>query len=321
VANPLIGTFGTRDTDSGIHRVVVTSTRDGRVYAYKTPAPPCEGNADHPLGSWPKFHHDPANSGDYSRDAVDPGTPYEASYSKGVLSFRAPGDDLMCGKVKRYEVVESSSPITGATFDRGIPVPADELNKSIASPGDQQKLTLGGNLLRYVAIRAVDEEGNVGPVARVRTKPAPPHGGVCGDTRRPTSRVVRALTKLSTKGFKVQGRANDHGCTKLSQAKRLNTLLVSVSIARKVSGGMCVFLRRDGKFSRARKCSDPLYLRASGKYSLKYRRLAWQLKRKLKLKTGRYVVTSRAVDQSGNVEIKVNDRNRKVFRLRKHPHH
>ena len=182
-----------------MHRVVVGATRNGRVFAYRTPAPPCESNAGHPLGSWPKFHHDLANSGNYSRDAVDPGTPFSLSFSKGVFSFRAPGDDLMCGKVNRYELAESSTRLTGSTFDQGIPVPAAALNKSIASPGGVQKLALGGRLLRYLAIRAVDEQGNVGPVAVVRTKPGP--AGPCGDRRRPESKIVRAWTKLSKKGL------------------------------------------------------------------------------------------------------------------------
>ena len=302
--------------------MVVESTRDGRIFAYKTPAPACESNADHPLGSWPKFHHDLANSGDYQRDAVDPGAPYGASFSKGVLTFRAPGDDLMCGKVDHYEVVESNSALTGANFDQGFPVPSAQLNKSIAAPGGVQKLTLGGRLLRYLVIRAVDEQGNVGPVARVRVAgKLAPHGGVCGDTRRPESKVVREWTKLSRSGLVVKGGANDHGCTKLSQAKRLNALLVSISIARKLGPRICTFLERDGKFSPPRSCSKPIYLRAKGKYSAKFHRLVWIYRKKVKLKPGTYLIADHAVDQSGNVEIKLTKRNRKVIRLRKHPHH
>ena len=97
---------------------VVGLTRSGTILAYATGAPACSPS------SWPQFHHDPANSGDYQRDAVDPGAPYGASFSKGVLTFRAPGDDLMCGKVDHYEVVESNSALTGANFDQGFPVPA-----------------------------------------------------------------------------------------------------------------------------------------------------------------------------------------------------
>ncbi len=36
VANPLIGTFGTRDTDPGTHKVVLMMTRSGYLSAYDT---------------------------------------------------------------------------------------------------------------------------------------------------------------------------------------------------------------------------------------------------------------------------------------------
>ena len=70
VANPLIGSFGTTDTDPAARKTIVSMTRDGVLFAYKTTAPSCSP------GSWPRFHHDNANSGDYDRDAVDPGAPF-----------------------------------------------------------------------------------------------------------------------------------------------------------------------------------------------------------------------------------------------------
>ena len=60
VANPAIGEFGGR-------RVVATATRNGNLFIYRTGGDVC-GPA-----SWPKFHHDLANSGDYARDATPPG--------------------------------------------------------------------------------------------------------------------------------------------------------------------------------------------------------------------------------------------------------
>ncbi|MBV9213874.1 MAG: hypothetical protein JOZ25_09545 [Actinobacteria bacterium] len=314
VATPTLGSFGTLDSDSSAKKDVVSITRFGTLSVYGTPASACSPSSS------PRFHHDNANSGDYTRDAVDPGTPFDMSYSKGVLSFRAPGNDLMCGKVNHYDLVESSQPLDGSTFDQGFAVPADQLNKNIAAPGGQQKITLAGHVLRYVLVRAVDDQGNVGPAVRVQTSPGPPNGGPCRDLIRPTSKVIRSLSKLTTKSLKFRGQANDHGCDKLPIAKRLNAIAVSVSIARAVSHHRCRFLQPNGTFTRARSCSKPVYLRATGAYSLKYRRLRWVLKRKLKLKYGRYIVTSRAVDQSGNVEKKTTKRNRLVFKLRKHHH-
>jgi hypothetical protein len=57
VTNPVIGTFGTRATDPAARKVVVHATRSGYVFAYRTPA------ASDAPASWPRFHHDNANSG------------------------------------------------------------------------------------------------------------------------------------------------------------------------------------------------------------------------------------------------------------------
>ncbi len=73
VASALVGSFGTLDTDDDATKVVVSATRSGYLSAYATDGDACSAS------SWPRFHHDNANSGDYSRDAVLPGRPYEAA--------------------------------------------------------------------------------------------------------------------------------------------------------------------------------------------------------------------------------------------------
>ena len=116
VANPLIGSFGTIDTDSDARNRIVAITRSGSVLAYRTDAPPC------PLGSWPRFHHDNANSGDYRRDAVSPGQADGRQQSPARRStFTAPGDDLLCGTADHYEIVTSNEPIDGDNFDQADP--------------------------------------------------------------------------------------------------------------------------------------------------------------------------------------------------------
>ena len=154
-ANPVIGPFG-----GGAHKDVLGLTRSGVVLGYSTSAPDCSP------GSWPRFHHDNANSGEYSRDALAPGHPYDGSVSGSVLAFTAPGDDLLCGTAARYEAVQSSQPITGANFAGaealpGAPAPAEA--------GTRQTLALPAGHKRYIAIRAVDEQGNVGPPLVVDT--------------------------------------------------------------------------------------------------------------------------------------------------------
>jgi hypothetical protein len=145
VANPVIGSFG-----GSADKVVVDLTRSGYLLAYRTTAPVCSP------GSWPRFHHDDANSGDYARDATPPGHPYRARLAGQTLALTAPGGDLLCGRAARYRVVED-----GKTLSR-VPAPAEA--------GARQTITLPGRVKRYVSVRAVDEQGNVGPALVVRTR-------------------------------------------------------------------------------------------------------------------------------------------------------
>ena len=85
VAIPTIGSWGTVDTDAGVHKRVISLTRSGYVLAYDTAAGPCTDS------SWPRFHHDNANSGDYSRDAISPGKPTGESVSGHAADLPSPG--------------------------------------------------------------------------------------------------------------------------------------------------------------------------------------------------------------------------------------
>ena len=154
VANPAIGSFGQLETSSGTKRVVIEGTRNGRLSAYSTNGAPC-GPA-----SWPQFHHDMANSGDLNRDAISPGVPMRAKYAAGKLTFVSPGDDLLCGTPTRYEVVTSKQRITAKNFAQATPVPA---TGAVVAAGQTAQLAVAASALeRYVAVRAVDDQGNVG---------------------------------------------------------------------------------------------------------------------------------------------------------------
>jgi hypothetical protein len=81
------------------------------------------------------------------------------------VSFIAPGGDLMCGRATRYQLVTSNRPITPQNFSRarglrGAPRPG--------AAGATQSFTLPRGAKRYLAIRAVDAEGNVGLPAVIR---------------------------------------------------------------------------------------------------------------------------------------------------------
>ncbi len=173
IATPLLGSFGTLDTDEEARRIVVNLTRSGYINAYETDASPCA-----PASS-PRFHHDNANSGDSRRDAVLPGRPGDAALAtdESGVEFTAPGDDLMCGSAASYEIRTSNSPIDESNFDSatelsGAPDPAEA--------GESETFAFPAAALRYVAIRAVDEQNNVGRLAVVdRGGVSPP--GLCSN--------------------------------------------------------------------------------------------------------------------------------------------
>src|SRR5436190_5882010 len=116
VANPTIGSFGTLDTSSTAHKVVISETRSGYIDAYTTSASACSPSA------WPRFHHDNANSGDYGRDATLPGRPFGVHATQSQISFQAPGDDLLCGRADHYQVRTPSQPIDESSFASATPL-------------------------------------------------------------------------------------------------------------------------------------------------------------------------------------------------------
>jgi hypothetical protein len=153
VATPVLGSLGTIDSSASAKKDVVSLTRSGTLSVYSTPASACSPS------SWPNFHHDIANSGDLTRDAIAPGKPLNATKASGVLTWTAPGGDLMCGTAASYEIVTSASPITPQSFASATPL-AGAPTPAVA--GTTQTYQLPSARQRYVAIRAVDAAGNVG---------------------------------------------------------------------------------------------------------------------------------------------------------------
>jgi hypothetical protein len=181
VATPLIGSFGTEDTKASARKVVVAITRSGYIHAYETDAQACSPSSS------PRFHHDNANSGDYSRDAVLPGAPAELKAGRGKLHFVAPGDDLLCGTADHYELVTAKQKIDESSFAdaktlQGAPQPKPA--------GFVHSLAIPDGSKGWIAIRAVDEQGNVGRVASVKAKPKPPKRR-CGNEIHGTGRSDR----------------------------------------------------------------------------------------------------------------------------------
>ncbi|MFL5781901.1 MAG: FG-GAP and VCBS repeat-containing protein, partial [Thermoleophilaceae bacterium] len=315
VANPLIGSFGTLDTAVTARKTVLSMTRDGLMFAYRTPAKPCSP------GSWPRFHHDDANSGDYSRDAVAPGVPMGAKFAAGRLTFKAPGDDLLCGRAARYQLVESDRKLSPGSFAQGIPVPVTAKPKA---PGSADSIELGGKLQRFLMLRAVDDQGNVGRMVRVATgahggkpPPPPPPGKkpTCVDRKPPISAIIsRSVKQRGAAGITVRGHSYDSGCHNRKVAKRRNAIAASVALARR-GHGACRWLTPSRDFSKPRGCGRPTFFTARGTYSHRTKRLTWSFHTSAKLAPGSYVAMARAVDQSGNVETHFTRRNRKEFKV------
>jgi hypothetical protein len=165
------------------------------VAVYTTPAAACSPS------SWPNFHHDIANSGDYTRDAVTPGVPLQASVAEGTLTWTAPGDDLMCGTASSYEVVTSASPVTPQNFAAAVPVPGAP---APSAAGTSQSFALPAGSQRYVAIRAVDEQGNVGlpAMSEYTAGPALPALGRCVKVAKRTGEYqgAKCLTEMPGTG-------------------------------------------------------------------------------------------------------------------------
>jgi hypothetical protein len=124
--------------------------------------------------------------------------------------------------------------------------------------------------------------------------------GSCSDGAAPLSRFLRRKARVGRGGLRLRGRARDRGCG--------GTKRVQVSVARKV-GGRCAFLRRNGRFTKARSCRRAVYLKARGK-----RR--WRLRKRVSLPAGTYVIRVRSVDRAGNRERRTRKRNVLVRRVR-----
>jgi Subtilase family/FG-GAP-like repeat len=313
VANPLVGTFGTLDDHGASTKVVVALTRAGTVFAYKTDKAGCIPD------SWPRFHHDNANSGDLRRDAVLPGRPMDLGVADGALAFRAPGDDLLCGLVAKYQVRVGDA---GAW--------TDVANVDIAKPGFAQTVPLpagvhGGDA---VSIRGVDEAGQVGRPASVRlaggddgsgpgdgggdgsggdggngnsdqqggsasasgtpTRMSAPSTSKPGVGKRRATRGCRPPASVGSvragrRSVRIGGRAGSSHC----RARR-----TEVSIAIRAPHGRCRYLLADGTLTGARSCAHLAFVPVTGTGT-------WHVTIDRRLPRGSYRIVARAYDRAG----------------------
>jgi hypothetical protein len=160
-----VGAVG--DPRMNSHLQLVYGTREGDLFRWNVPGSSALNN------SWWHYRHDEWNTGQYGLDTRPPapvgGLTAARTHGGAVhVSLIAPGDDWMVGKASRYQVRASASPITPAGFGsaRGTlsaPKPS--------AAGKHQSFTVSlPARARYLAVRAVDAAGNLGPEVTVQIR-------------------------------------------------------------------------------------------------------------------------------------------------------
>ena len=160
IAAPAVG-----DIDSDGLVEVVTHTREGVLYAWESEGDYCQEGT--PNSDWWRFHHDERNTGYYGTDTLPPIrvvdlTATQETNGSVTLEFTAPGDDWTCGSAASYDVrytFESSADLSdpaqfeAATSPGTVPTPGPG--------GEIQTFVIEADGAEHVAIRAVDEHGNL----------------------------------------------------------------------------------------------------------------------------------------------------------------
>ena len=135
---------------------VAEGTREGWLHVWKTP-----GLASGDDEAW-HWHQNDRNTGHYGDDTRPPAGVRDLVVDGPTLTFTSPGDDWNSGTPTAYQVFGASVPITADTLSRatrltstGAPVAAGT-RATVTVPNAQH--------YSYVAVRAVDDAGNLGPL-------------------------------------------------------------------------------------------------------------------------------------------------------------
>jgi hypothetical protein len=130
--------------------------------------------------------------------AVDRGT---------AVRFRAPGDDLLCGRVDRFQLATADAKIDPSSFGGAKRLPRSSA-PAPKRPGGLIRFDVPAGSKRFIAIRAVDEQGNVSRPVSVRVKPERGGGGGrCGNRIRGTKKADRL--RGTNEGDRIGGGRGD----------------------------------------------------------------------------------------------------------------
>jgi len=159
---------------------VVAFTREGWSFAWSTGAPACASEGTTTNEEWWTFHHDEHGTANYGHDARPPSRPGALDVTRAgddlLVTFTGSGDDLHCGTAAHYQAAGADSAIpSGAEFQdarrlevEGEADPAP--GARVAQAGDDVTLTLkNGARFARIAVRAVDDAGNVGYLRAAQT--------------------------------------------------------------------------------------------------------------------------------------------------------
>ena len=254
-----------------------------------------------------RWRNDPAGAG------VDPdGDPNDLSryYTSRVDIARPGGGRIVCESL-RDGCSDLAAEGSAAPYDAIAVVQAK-------GAADGPGLTA---LKSTCAVNTTDPVGATGapPAATPRTPPCNPKTGVggapgapgagsaagpagCSDRFNPVSRFK--AVRLRRRTLTMTGTASDRGC--LGRPGRV--VSVKVSVAREL-GRKCRFLRRNGRFSKARSCKRTSYLKARGT-------TRWSFRVRTRFPKGRYKLYIRATDARKNVERKSGKRTLRRVRVR-----
>lgn len=122
----------------------------------------------------------------------------------------------------------------------------------------------------------------------------------CTDVAAPVARLAkgRAGVRVKRRRLRLRGTASDAGCaaSALTTAVAGRVRRVEVAISRK-AGRRCRWVKANGRLTKRRSCSKPVWLRAKGTTK-------WSLSVKRRLKRGKYSIRVRARDGAGNRQAK-----------------
>jgi hypothetical protein len=154
VSPPAVG-----DWDGDGKRDIAHVIREGRFFVWKSNgAEVCDP------ATWPEWGHDGWMTNNTETDAIRPRVINDLSVTSNAdgtatLTWKAPGDDGICGKAKMYDVRRSNRPLTTDDFSFGRPVNADggAAPPEPGEPGTTQTYVIQREQCNsYVAVQTYD---------------------------------------------------------------------------------------------------------------------------------------------------------------------